>query len=270
MVLNLKNNKSWGYEKFLKAFEVSNFDALSEEAALNVQKKKVMDFYLQQGRVTAKVQDAEGKLQRVELLFKQINEFEWVTIYTALATELIFLTSLLSGEMPKEVEEKLFEFHIDLYPQMSDLEIIFNGEKTTEINSFILSVIFTICEHIDEDPFLLFLLRGKGKDEFLIELKKRRRQLNKNFREASIQINFAKTEEVEHEDLQSTVDRFWKSGERINELSYSLKADELPAALLKRMDSLPLGGLEESTDFILEEAYAYIANRAQAYALSVR
>jgi len=52
-------------------------------------------------------------------------------------------------------------------------------------------------------------------------------------------------------------------------VSYNLRADDLPASILKRIDPVPVGDGFDSLDFELEEAYAQIARRSQVFGLSL-
>ena len=52
-------------------------------------------------------------------------------------------------------------------------------------------------------------------------------------------------------------------------IQYQLKADELPAALLRRIEPPPLLGLESSFEPELQEVYNRVTSRAQAYALQL-
>ena len=52
-------------------------------------------------------------------------------------------------------------------------------------------------------------------------------------------------------------------------LQYQLKADELPAALLRRVEPPPLLGLEVHFEPELQEVYNRVTSRAQAYALQL-
>ena len=55
----------------------------------------------------------------------------------------------------------------------------------------------------------------------------------------------------------------------LQQLSYDIRADELPAALLKRMEPAPLDGVDIDADRALEEAYVQVARRAQAFGLGM-
>jgi len=69
--------------------------------------------------------------------------------------------------------------------------------------------------------------------------------------------------------LKSQARAFWKLGEPAKELHYSIRADELPASLLRRLDPLPLGGFEADLGAEFEEMYAKVARRAQAFGLGL-
>ena len=69
--------------------------------------------------------------------------------------------------------------------------------------------------------------------------------------------------------LSDSLDSFWKMKPEAAQIHYHIKADELPASILKWLEPLPLRGIEEAIDRKLEECYAKVARLAQSYGLGL-
>ena len=242
----------------------------TEDEPAEGKRRRVMDLFVSPGRVTAKIHDEGGKPRRVELVFKQLTDDEWKNAFDLLATEALFLAKLLAGHLPAAIETCLAPAGLSLVPNSpDDVKFMVDGkwaEPNVEDLQPVLQKLFDLAH---EDPFLLFLLRGRGKNETLHELRTRRSAT----RPAQSPVHARSQFGFEHElapPLQGSPEHFWSWGSDIEDLSFTIKADELPAAILRRLDPLPLAGIEEDIDFLIEDAYATVARRAQAFGLGMK
>jgi len=247
------------------------FAAEGEQAAAeNGKRRRVLDFFLVPGRVQSKLQDENGKFHRVELGMRQFTEEEWATVCKEFAQHALFLASFLTSRIPEEAETILRERGIALLPEKrEDIQLSCNGEPLSEKNSAIVFTVFDrLLDRLDDDPFSIFVLRGKGREELLLEIRRQRSEFE---RPDAVQFADADEEFVEKDSQPSeTFDDFWRASPSMQELSYNIRADELPASLLKRLDPLPLGGAEDQIEPLLEDAYLRVARRAQAYGLELQ
>ncbi len=232
-------------------------------------RRKVMDLFVSPGRVTAKIHDEGGKPRRIELIFKQLNDAEWNKVFDLLSAEALFAAKLLAGHLPLALEECLAQANLSLAPSSpGDVKFLVDGKRAESNLEDLRPVLQKIVDLAEDDPFVLFLLRGRGKNETLHELRTRRAATRPASQPQSRpQLGF------DHEPappLEAAPERFWSWGPGIEELSFTIKADELPAAILRRLDPLPLAGVEEEIDFLVEDAYATVARRAQAFGLGMK
>ena len=233
-------------------------------------RRRIMDLFVSPGRVTAKVHDETGKPRRIELVFRQLTDSEWTKVFDLLSTEALFAAKLLAGHLPLALEEKLSEAGLPLVPASSaDVRFLIDGKRAESTIEDLRPVLQKLVDLAEDDPFVLFLLRGRGRNETLHELKTRRAAS----RPAATQFSQRPQLGIDHEPappLLAAPGDFWNWGQGIEELTYTIKADELPAAILRRLDPLPFGGIEEEIDFLIEDAYAMIARRAQAFGLGMK
>ena len=263
--MSAKKKRLWCSERFEAMFAAQGEPDVPEVT----RRRRVIDFFLLPGRVQAKIQDDGGKLHRVDVLVRQLTDPEWEIVFAELARQAFFLASFLSGQLPEEIEDVLGKKGVGLVPSSPDeLDIICDNVRITDPRGHAAGLVLQrLCERLDEDPFSLFLVRGKGREESLLEISRHRELVARPAREPIEVSGFETPGEGELEiDSQS----YWRSNPKMRELSYNLRADELPASILKRLDPMPLMGLEEDIELILEDAYAQVARRAQVYGLELK
>ena len=122
-------------------------------------------------------------------------------------------------------------------------------------------------EKITEDPFTILSVRGKSREEILAHLRRRREG---DRQRALTQLREEVVPENEIPAAPVTNEEFYSHRAELDDISYDIRADELPAAILKWVEPLPLGELAHELEAPLEEAYARVARRAQTYGLGLR
>ncbi len=244
---------------------------LEEEARELIRKRKVLDLSIQSGSANAKVHADDKTSSRIELLFPILTSDEWNTLLDEMSQEAYYLAMLLNDTVPHEIEE-LFEANgLPLIPQDPSLFQVRNsGERVafSELSPPDAAFVLRLCDKIESDPFSVLILRGIGHDELLHELRKRRTLLKKD-KDFKTSLHYKEIEYEPAPPLVATIPHYWSAGSELNTLSYTIRADELPASILKWLDPLPLSGLEDKVDFMFEEAYERVARLAQSYGLGL-
>jgi len=245
-------------------------DELEKEATELIRKRRVLDFLIQTGRVSAKVHDEQSRPGRVEVLFPQFSDEKWDELFNLFSQQAYFIAKFLIGKVPSKMEEAFESQGLELIPSsLEGIRIRYNGNDIKELDPASTAVLLKLFEKLDSEPFSIIVLRGRGRDETISELQRLRTLLRekKNFKS---EISYQDVAYQPAPPLTTTVDRFWSSSKDLNTLEYNLRADELPASILKWLDPLPLNGLEEHVDYLLEEAYEKVARLAQGYGLGLR
>src|SRR5439155_11803459 len=90
------------------------------------------------------------------------------TLLQALAGQALFTAKLLAGEMPQDIEQVFKDADLSLFPQkLPDLETDCSCPDYSNPCKHIAAVYYLLGEEFDRDPFLLFRLRGLGREELL-------------------------------------------------------------------------------------------------------
>jgi uncharacterized Zn finger protein len=249
-------------ERILDLFE----DQMSDELLNNARAYRILDFSVREGSTSAKLHKTNVRNQKVELFFKTLDDDTWSSLFDALATKSFYFAVLLSETFSEELEALFLDVARATIEDPSFVKIIINGREQKEICEVSLALLIRLATTIDKSPWELFLLFGRGKDESILEIHERRRnELKRISSQPNSKLKKAKSvlEVVDENSIRS----FWNSGKEIQSLSYLIRADELPAATIKRLDPLPLLGIEEEIESKMELAYERIARLAQSYGL---
>lgn len=259
---------SWYSERLLGLLEDLGIDPYLEAGLEIFQKRKVLDFAVTPGRVSAKVLADEQKPHRVAFLLDQFEDADWVKIFDELSKKSLFFAKLLGSEIPSEIESAFRESGYPLLPSSPEQLRLFCDCSNSPCEH-VAGLYYRFSQAIDLDPFLIFLLRGRGKDETVFELRKHRTHLERPLEIDASDEGIVPT--PNRSALQGIApEDFWKMSKQVDKLSYNIRADELPAAILRHLEPLPLAGLEDFIEQPLEETYAKIARRAQVFGLSLR
>jgi len=221
-------------------------------------KGQVISIDVQKGRVRSKVQGTQSKPYDIEIRFAQIAEAEWDRAIEAMASKAIFAAKLLSGEMPADIEDAFVEAGSSLFPGRKDIKTSCSCPDWADPCKHIAAVYYLMAEKFDEDPFLIFELRGKTKEEIIEALRRRR-------------ISVAEDDGAEAEDegpsspdempSEERLDEFWELGDGLELVNPRPRPPEVTNAVLKRLGDAPISIGDANLASFLPRAYE-VAGRA--------
>lgn len=242
----------WIREQFLLLMGDSGEPLWSEAEELR-KRRKLIDASAQEGRFVGKF--SGEKPTRAELIVPVFSEASWQQFLEQQERSAEVAAHLFASLLPwQNAAFQEFLSPAGFIPK--DDQASGPGAYST-LTTLLLQ---ELCTRLEEDPFILFQLRGRGKDELFDALRTLRGRLFSRSQESSVDAA------VDEEPLE----RWEFLAPELLELSYSLRADELPAILFKKVESIPLPGKTELAESALSELYVHIAKRAQAYGLSFR
>jgi uncharacterized Zn finger protein len=125
--------------------------------------------------VRAVVQGSRAEPYRVSIEFKRLGDAEWERVVDAMSAEAIFAARLLSGEMPEQIEDAFASVGTTLFPaREGDMRTLCSCPDWANPCKHIAAVHYLLGERFDQDPFLMFLLRGRSQEEIVSALRARR------------------------------------------------------------------------------------------------
>lgn len=161
----------WWAKKWLEALErIAGSSRLSRGRSY-ARSGQVMDYRVEAGGVTAKVQGSRRQPYDVRLSLRAFRDEEWAAALEALAAQAGFAAELLAGRMPEDVETAFDVAGVSLMPRAAvELKTSCSCPDWANPCKHVAAVHYILAEAFDDDPFLLFRLRGRGREQVLEEL----------------------------------------------------------------------------------------------------
>ncbi|MEU8028856.1 SWF or SNF family helicase [Streptomyces sp. NPDC049099] len=162
--------QSWWGRAWLQALEDAALDGAAVKAGRRLARAGgVGAVTVRPGRVTAVVRDPGGAAHRADVLVPELSEEEWRRFLDVTVEQAGHMAALLDGELPPLLVEDAAVGGVELLPGLGDLEPECDC-GTWDHCGHTAALCHQVARLLDEDPFLLLLMRGRGKDAFLAEL----------------------------------------------------------------------------------------------------
>ena len=131
---------------------------------------RVVDLEIGAGVVTAGVVGSRPRPYRVELHLPPHSAAAWRRGLERLAQDTLLVIRLLGRELPDEVAERLEEAGVDLFPRRGELRTDCSCPDAANPCKHVAAVHYVLAAALDNDPFLLFRLRGLDREDLLAAL----------------------------------------------------------------------------------------------------
>jgi uncharacterized Zn finger protein len=223
---------------------------------------QVLSIDVEPGVVKAKVQGSMSKPYNVTIRLQPLSDTDWEKVTEAMASQAIFAAKLLTGEMPQNIEEAFSAVHVSLFPTTG-------GELNTSCScpdwanpcKHTAAVYYLLAERFDEDPFLIFKLRGRTKEQ-IIQALREKRTVTMPAGEAIPSASEASVAAEESLTLENYLDTFWQAGEALNTFAMSPSAPDVDKAVLKRLGQAPFSVSGQNLTALLSKAYDVVDEAA--------
>lgn len=230
---------------------------------------QVLNLDIQPGRVDARVQGSMPRPYKVWMTLEPLTQDEWNKVADAMSAQAIFAAKLLAGEMPQDIEQAFAAANVNLFPDKSDdLETDCSCPDWSNPCKHIAAVYLLLGEQFDADPFLLFRLRGKSKDEIMEMLRQRR---TGNVPETPAEpVQSPKPRRRKKKKLEKIVPlekfvrNYWSANDTLDDFHVNVRDAEIDAAAVKRLGTPGFWRGRYEFISLLEHAYQDIGQAALA------
>jgi len=255
--------EKWWSKRFVSLLESFNIGARLGRGKSYARKGQVISIDVQKGIVKAKVQGTRRTPYDITIELKPISDKDWKKAIDAMAGRAVFAARLLSGEMPQDIEEAFSDAKVSLFPEEKDLKTNCTCPDWSNPCKHIAAVYYLLAERFDEDPFLIFKLRGRTKDEIIEALRERRASgaLEEAMAGASAPTPGQAPASKGIRPLEKALDSFWKGGSEVCSFEVRPRKPEVENAVLKRLGDSPFAVGRSNLAELLSKAYL-IASKA--------
>ena len=134
------------------------------------QENRIDHLNITPGQIFATVQGTAPTPYRVKIQFEKIPDQGWAKLLDFIGSKAKYIISLLENRMPNDIIEVFDEIGYPLYPDPKRIQSSCSCPDKEIPCKHIAATILYVALVIDFNPFLLFKLRGKEKDEILNHL----------------------------------------------------------------------------------------------------
>jgi uncharacterized Zn finger protein len=273
----LQASREWWSQRWLDLLDSYRFKKRLERARTYARQGNVLSIEFQGAKVLAKVQGSEVEPYKVSLSLDPFSDEEWGYVIETMSKRAIFAAKLLAGEMPQNIEDVFSSNGLSLFPfTLSDVHSKCSCPDKVNPCKHVGAIYYQLGDRFSEDPFVLFQLRGRTKEQILSDLRQLRSVNNDQTQLIPSQItnNEQLTTNTQH---TLKIDTFWQYNEPL-ESSLVVIAPSGSETVLNVLGSIPLGKEEEkvvnltSADIVmkyLETVYKDVSQKAVLAAMNL-
>jgi uncharacterized Zn finger protein len=169
-------NREWWAQRWVDVLESFGWIRRLERARIYAREGNVLniDFHAD-AQVSALVQGTAPEPYQVSLSLDSFDDEQWQYVIESMAERAIFSAKLLAGEMPQNIEEVFTANGLSLFP-LTKFDIHSQCSCPDQANpcKHIGAVYYLLGDRFSEDPFVLFQLRGRTKEQIITALRQLR------------------------------------------------------------------------------------------------
>jgi uncharacterized Zn finger protein len=219
---------TWWSKRWVSVLESFGWSNRLERGRRYARKGQVLEFELSAGKVKATVQGSVKKPYSVTIEITPITEKAWDHVTEEMSQKAIFAAKLLAGEMPDDIEEAFEAEDISLFPEKpKDIKTHCSCPDSANPCKHIAALYYILAEEFDRDPFMIFKLRGRTKDEIISAL--RHKRTDKSLPEPE-----GLPGGTELKEVALSMDHFWE-GKESESFSVNISPPDVSAAVIKRL-----------------------------------
>jgi uncharacterized Zn finger protein len=222
-------NREWWAQRWIDVLESFGWIRRLERARIYAREGNVLniDFH-DDAQVSALVQGTAPEPYQVSLSLDSFDDEQWQYVIESMAERAIFSAKLLAGEMPQNIEEVFTANGLSLFP-LTKFDIHSQCSCPDQANpcKHIGAVYYLLGDRFSEDPFVLFQLRGRTKEQIITALR---------------QLRSTSTEEIVETPQSALIDlqKFWQYSQPLDSSLVVITPPPSSETVLDLLGAIPL------------------------------
>ncbi len=225
--------RNWWAERWIKAMEELVDPRRLGRGKNYARQGQVLSIDERNGGVEARVQGSVPKPYRVVLKVRWLDNAAWDKVIDVLSSEALYAAQLLAGEMPERIQDAFAAAGTSLFPAVKgDLYTDCSCPDWANPCKHVAATHFILAERFDEDPFLLFRLRGRTQEQIVTAMRLRRGGSAEPVAEEEEEPVVVPSGP---EPLDPNPEAFWAMPKPLEDLEVSVKAPLVEMPALRRL-----------------------------------
>jgi uncharacterized Zn finger protein len=270
----LQASREWWSQRWLELLDSYRFKKRLERARNYARQGNVLSIEFKGAKVLAKVQGSEVEPYTVSLSLDSFSDEEWGYVIESMSKRALFAAKLLAGEMPQNIEEVFTANGLSLFPfTLGDVHSRCSCPDKANPCKHVGAIYYQLGDRFSEDPFVLFQLRGRTKEQIISDL----RQLRGDKSEVNTNAKSDIQKSITHKQTSVNLSSFWEYNEPLDS-SLVVIAPSVSETVLDVLGAIPLAKTEEdvvtltSSDVVmkyLDTVYKNVSQKAVLEAMNV-
>jgi uncharacterized Zn finger protein len=274
-----KFSRTWWGKNFIQALESFTDSGRLQRGRSYANGGKVKSFEIDGNHITAKVRGSvnpyfgvyKEPTYNISLEITPIAKSKWNLVVDKLSSKASIISRLLLNEVPENIEDSFTELGLHLLPfSRKDFKTKCSCPDYANPCKHIAGVYYLVASQLDENPFLLFELRGLSRSELQDELAQT--ALGKvlseelNAKEVSLELSTSFYTKIEKQSLKDkpSAREFWLGTKRLSSTVDVPTGNNHSAITIKKQGDFP-SFWHKDNSFIetMEELYQRVKHKNQ-------
>ena len=161
---------TWWGQRWVEALEHGPRDVVARlgRGRAYARDGHVSELKIMAGSVVAMVRDDDLESYKVTLHLEVFQPKLWKRILNTMSEQALFVGQLLNGEMPREIAQVFHACGKSLFPSsFHDIDADCGCEDWSSPCKHVAATYYVLADALDHDPFILFKLRGRTREQVL-------------------------------------------------------------------------------------------------------
>lgn len=265
-------SQEWWVQRWNDLLNSYRFKKRLERARNYAREGNVLSIEFKGSEVLAKVQGTAPEPYELSLSIDPFTEEDWNYIVETMAQEAIYSAQLLAGEMPHNIEKVFTSNGLSLFPfTLSDIHSRCSCPDPKNPCKHIGAVYYQLGDRFSEDPFVLFQLRGRTKEQILDDLRRlRSKEAGENQNPEALEQPSIPNPQSSVPSPQSplNIEQFWQYNEPLDPSLVVIAPPPENRTVLDVLGTIPLASADTSIKQYLDEVYKTVTQQAVMSALN--
>ena len=169
---NFQASREWWSQRWLELLDSYRFKKRLERARNYARQGNILSIKFEGAKVLAQVQGTEPDPYKVSLSLEPFSDEQWGYAIKTMSQQAIWAAKLLAGEMPHNIEQVFTANGLSLFPfTLSEVRSKCSCPDKANPCKHIGAIYYQLGDRFSEDPFVLFQLRGRTREEIIADLR---------------------------------------------------------------------------------------------------
>ncbi|MBE9063849.1 SWIM zinc finger family protein [cf. Phormidesmis sp. LEGE 11477] len=168
---------AWWVQQWVDLLNSYRFKKRLERGRNYARQGNILSLEFKDSKVHATVQGTANEPYQLSIWIERFADEDWGFVIDTLSQKALYSAQLLAGEMPDSIEAVFTSNGLSLFPfTLADVKSKCSCPDPKNPCKHIAAVYYQLGDSFREDPFVLFQLRGRTKEQILEALRSHRQQ----------------------------------------------------------------------------------------------